>query len=556
MQTADPPPPRHPPQPLPDRYLRLVENLQIGVVVQGAHAQVLFANRAALEMLGLQRSELVGRSALAAGETTVREDGTPLPAEDHPGPLALASGRPVRGVILGVQRRASNDRVWLMMNADPELSPSGEVVGVVCTFVDVTPFRNAQVGLQQSEGRYRQLVETAQDIIYGTDVKGFFTYVNPAASRLMGHPAHELVGTHFTELVRADHRARVAAALVDQFQRRLPASYDEFPVIPRDGRELWIGQNVQLIAKAGRVEGFQAVARDITERKRAELALERERQQLRAIVTHAPVAMAILDRDLRYVAHSRKWARLFAAEGQSLVGRSHQEVSPRLVGRYTDAVQRALEGEVVTNPEDAVELADGTTLFTRWTIHPWLDPQGAVAGVVTVVQNVDLLVRARQAAEEASRHKSEFLANVSHELRTPLGQVISLSGLLEQTGLDEQQRLWVEHVRDAAGELLDRIDGILHFARLEAEPVQLRMEELDPRALAEEVTAAFADAAATRHQELTCEVVEPLPPCVRGDGERMRQALQQLLGNAVKFTPAGRVRLRVSASGPSEEPLL
>src|SRR6185503_1344427 len=116
--------------------------------------------------------------------------------------------------------------------------------------------------------RYRQLVEKAQDVIYGTDLRGYFTYVNPAASRLMGYPAHELVGTHFTELVREDHRERVAALLVRQFQERLPTTYDEFPVTPRDGRELWIGQNVQLIARGERVEGFQAVARDITERKR------------------------------------------------------------------------------------------------------------------------------------------------------------------------------------------------------------------------------------------------------------------------------------------------
>jgi PAS domain S-box-containing protein len=327
-------------------------------------------------------------------------------------------------------------------------------------------------------------------------------------------------------------------------------------VLPRDGHELWIGQNVQLIVKDGRVEGFQAVARDITERKRAQLALERERQQLRDIVTHAPVAMAILDRDLRYVAHSRKWAKLWGVEGQTVVGRSHADVAPRLLGRYAEAVQRALAGQVVTNPEDSVQLADGSTLYTRWTLHPWLDGDGAVAGVVTVVQNVDLLVRARQAAQEASRHKSEFLANISHELRTPLGQIIAVSALLQQTSLDEQQDQWVQHVRDAGGELLDRIDGILHFARLEAEPLDLKLEEFSPRALVESVAATFEGPAAANGLALSCDLSPDLPERVRGDESRLRQALHQLVANAVKFTAAGSVRLRLSAGGASEEPVL
>jgi PAS domain S-box-containing protein len=564
METGDQ---QHPPQhrpPLPaapeegseDRYARLLESLQIGVIVQGKDAQVSFANRAALEMLGLEAEEVVGLSSMAVGELAVHPDGTPFPPEDHPGPRALATGRPVRGVIMGFHHRTLQERVWLLVNADPELNASGEVGRVVCTFVDVTPFKSAEVRLQQSEARYRQLVEKAQDIIYGTDPSGFFTYVNPAASRLMGYPAQELVGRHFTTLVREDHRQRVAARLVQQYQERADTTYDEFPVLPSDGHELWIGQNVQLLSKDGRVEGFQAVARDITERKRAQVALERERQQLRDIVTHAPVAMAILDRDLRYVAHSRKWARLWGVEGQTIVGRSHADVSPRLMGRYAEAIQRALDGQVVTSPEDAVQLADGSMLYTRWTLHPWLDTEGAVAGVVTVVQNVDLLVRARQAAQEASRHKSEFLANVSHELRTPLGQIIAVSALLQQSALDEQQDQWVQHVRDAGGELLDRIDGILHYARLEAEPLELKVEEFDPRALMESVARTFADPAAANGLALSCDLSPDLPESVRGDEARLRQALHQLVGNAVKFTAAGSVQLRLRASGPSEEPVL
>jgi PAS domain S-box-containing protein len=265
--------------------------------------------------------------------------------------------------------------------------------------------------------------------------------------------------------------------------------------------------------------------------------------------------MALLDTQLRYVAHSRKWARLWGLDGRDLVGRAHTELFPALAERYTEAIGRALAGEVVSSPEDVLELADGARAYTRWVMHPWRNTDGTMAGVVMVVQNIDLLVRARRAAEEASRTKSEFLANVSHELRTPLGQVIALSGLLQQANLDEQQRQWLGLMRGAAGELLDRIDGILQFARLEEHPLELRVEPFDPREVAEALVDSFAQAAAAKGLDLRCEVAV-LPPRVAGDAGRLRQLLHQLLGNAVKFTQAGSVLLRAGASGPAEEPTL
>ena len=279
---------------------------------------MLYANRAALELLELSAEEIMGRTSIDGGGLTIHEDGSSFPGTDHPGPRALATGKPVRNVVMGFLRPRTRERVWLLVNADPRPTPEGGR-NVLLTLTDISVQKRLEERLRESESRYRQLVERAQDIIYRTDTEGFFTYVNPMGARVMNYPPEEMVGKHFLELVREDHRTRVESRLIAQYRGRTPATHDLFVAITRDGREVWIEQNVQLLSESDQVLGFQAVARDVTERrKRAEEALELERQQLRQIVSNAPVAMAIVDREGR----SWRTARSGSATSTSARGTS------------------------------------------------------------------------------------------------------------------------------------------------------------------------------------------------------------------------------------------
>jgi PAS domain S-box-containing protein len=301
----------------------------VGVLLQGPRAEILFANRAAIEILGIPEDQILGRSSLDSGNRAIHEDGSPFPGSDHPGPQALATGKPVHDVVAGWARPDRKDRVWLLLNADPLLDKDGHVVQVITTFSDITASRRADERLRESETRYRLLVENAQDIIYRTDLNGFFTYVNPVAPRITGYSAEELQGKHFLELIREDHRTRVEAALRRQFRGRVPATYDEFVALGRDGREIWIGQNVQLMIEGNRVVGFQAVARDITDRKRAEAALSEAsllKSQFLANVSHElrtplngviGMARLLLSTNLDHT--QRDYARIIEESGRDLL---------------------------------------------------------------------------------------------------------------------------------------------------------------------------------------------------------------------------------------------
>jgi two-component system cell cycle sensor histidine kinase/response regulator CckA len=288
--------------------------------------------------------------------------------------------------------------VWIRAVLFPLEDIDGNPERFVFMHEDITERKQAEEALRESEEKYRTLVENASDIVFRTNENGNFTFVNPAVSRITGYTAEELIGKRYTIVMRPDMCDASIKFYGRQFVKRLQNTYAEYPIITKEGHEIWFGQNTQLIVKDGHVSGFQVVARDITERKQAENALRESEDNLKSIFLAAPIGIGIVsnriikrvnDRLCKMLGYSREElidqsARIFYAtdEDFEFVGREkYAQISQWGTGtvetRWIRKDGVMMNVLLSSTPLDMSDLAAGVT-FTALDVTERKQIEGAL----------------------------------------------------------------------------------------------------------------------------------------------------------------------------------
>jgi len=265
------------------RYRHLVRHLAVGVLVQGPKAEILLSNQMALDLLGRTEDELLGKTSLDPDWNVVHEDGSDFPGATHPVPQAIATGRPVHHVVMGVVRPRTGDLVWLMVDAQPQLNPQGEVVDVVCTFVDITDRKKAEAeliaheqALSESVLHTQSILDNVADAVITIDQRGVVQSFNKAATSIFGYTPDEAIGSLVSTLI-PDHGAG------DQgppLQQHLTGALDlvgqprELEGRRKDGSLFPLHLAVSRTAAAGEPT-FIGLIRDISQQRLAEEQIRR-----------------------------------------------------------------------------------------------------------------------------------------------------------------------------------------------------------------------------------------------------------------------------------------
>lgn len=342
----------------------------------------------------------------------------------------------------------------------------------------------AESRLAESEKKYREVVETAGDIIYQTDRRGFFTLVNPVGIKMTGYAAEELIGKSYLDLIPPVHRKTVEMFYGTQFVKGLPITYYEFPLVTKQGETVWLGQNVQLLTEGEAVVGFQAIARDITDRKRAESALVDSEMRYKDLFDHASDGIYTVDLQGNFTSGNEAAARMLGYSREELLTVNFQDLVdpdylPLAEKNFRMKIQNGVE---TTGPyEVLVHSKDGTPLWLEVTSRVVTKdriPFGVHGTARDVTERKRLEERLRQAAKMEAI--GTLAGGLAHDFNNLLQIVLGYADLIV-IGKEKEEKDYqrARLIHDAATRGRDLVNRILTFSRrveTKPRPIDLNYE--------------------------------------------------------------------------------
>ncbi|HEV2132092.1 MAG TPA: PAS domain S-box protein [Longimicrobiaceae bacterium] len=451
----------------------------------------------------------------------------------------------------------------------PLKSAEGHLYGRLWMLRDITARKQAEQALQEREEQFRRLIENSSDYIMIVDSSAAITYVGPSAERLLGYTPEEMIGKRPVDMVHPDDVPQVMATLQDIVTYPGEARLAEFRIRHKDGSWRVFENLGKTLSPHSADEGVVANGRDITERKRAEAELIRQKAYFEGIIDSLDAGVAVFDRTGRFEYVSRT-AVSDAELRRWIIGKTNEDYSrrrgipPEISEQRQRSLDRALAEGKPNEFEQEMRRPDGSTRHMLRRVLPLLDEAGEVERVIgysvditerkqaeeKLRQATEVAEQARQEAERANRAKSEFLSRMSHELRTPMNSILGFAQLLERSELSPKHTKSVQHILKAGRHLLHLINEVLEIARIEAGRQNFSLEPVRIGPVLQEAIGLVRPLAAQWNVELDDEPGADADLFVRADRQRLVQVLLNLLSNAIKYNrPAGRVRLSCVAAG-------
>jgi PAS domain S-box-containing protein len=420
---------------------------------------------------------------------------------------------------------------------------------------------------EEQHARFAVFMENLPNVAFLKDSEGCTIFANRCHQEMFGVKLADVTGKRDDEWLPPEVAAATMAAdrLVIATGSTLQLE-EEIPTIL--GARHWLTFRFPVPTPSGeRLLGGVAV--DITEQKQTEQKLQDLLTLQRAIVDSANVAIISTGPDGLVRNFNATAERLLGYRAEEIIGRATPEIwhDSAELQRIASQIERE-SGEAI-EPGDAVlrwgleaggvvehELThirkDGSTFPGALSITPLRASGAEITGYMRVIQDIterrlveDAQRHAREEAEAANRAKSQFLANMSHEVRTPLNGVLGVTAMLLETDLQPEQRQFAEIVLTSAEGLLSIVNDILDFSKIEAGRTDLEKIDFELPGLLHSVAELQTARANEKCLSIETEIAPDVPPRLHGDPLRLRQVLNNLLGNAIKFSDHGQIRLVV-----------
>ena len=433
----------------------------------------------------------------------------------------------------------------------PYYELDGHFAGYIGTVYDITDQKLAEEALR----RYQVLSENTRDIILFVGADGNILEANVAAQQIYGYSYEELLSMSVYDL-RKTEKNKWINQFCEAYERGI---FVEAIHYSKDGRPI----PIEISSQRGDIGGKKAVVsiiRDISDRKLAEQAIYESETKYKSLFDNLRDSFNLFkirfDRDkrledLEYVQVNRAFEKMYHRNALDLIGRTLSEEYSGVASLFINLIRENYEDGHLT--KDIFIGEHHSEVINKWLDISFYTPTpGYIALIIRDVTNNKMaeneLIRAKELAEAANKTKSEFLANMSHEIRTPINGIVGMIDITTLTDLTHEQRDNLYIAKNCAGSLLKIINDVLDFSKMEAGKLAIDSINFDLKALIEEIVKTYIPHVNEKGLELNYTFSSNVPQFLIGDPNRLRQILNNLIGNAVKFTESGEINVSVKKS--------
>jgi PAS domain S-box-containing protein len=537
------------------RFRGLIENSALGIHISTIGGGRLFYNATMARLLGYGSPEEIydlPRFRMVAPHDRIKSDGYLNAAADFP------DGTSQQYECDYVHKNGSFVSVDVIVS---KIMWDGEEV-IQRTVIDLSERRKAEQARLESEQRYRGIIENSGLGVHICRLSGRRLFINSTLAELLGYGStdeifdlktYSLIAAHNREM--AENYTRAAGAFPDGYSEPYECDY-----VHKDGSIIAFHIIIRKIIWDGE-EAIQRTVIDLSERREAERALLESEERLRAIIDHSPSLIYLKDTESRILLINAAYEQHYGVTQEEALGSEGyewQEQANVEILKKND--QKVIAGGQPVEFEFAHTDLTGKTKIINSIKFPVRDAAvnivgiGGIATDITERKKVEQDLRESQLkAEAANRLKSEFLATMSHEIRTPMHGILGTVSLIQDTDLSPVQRNYADTIKQSGEGLLNIINSILDLSKIEAGGVIL--EEVDFRLapLLDSVAGLMESGAQQKGLAFAIERGPNDCDVLRGDPERIRQVLFNLVGNSIKFTEAGGISIRVSQTSQADD---
>jgi PAS domain S-box-containing protein len=425
----------------------------------------------------------------------------------------------------------------------------GKVSRFIGVNYDLTETFIIQENLSQSLKDNRMMSKVTEETVNSvvmTDTQGNITWVNQGFTRISGYKLDEVKGCKPGSILQGKNTNPQTIRDVSAALKNKKTFNAEILNYHKNGTPYWLRINIQPLHEQNQFVGFMAIQTDITQIKR----FEQEQQAQRELLERTGYMAKLGGWQLNLLTNQIIWSDVVYNIHELPIGsevnleHAINFYAPEARPIVQQAISLAIEKGTPWDIQCPLTTAKGNDIWVRAVGYAEFT-DGVATSLNGAFQDITELKHAEEKALEANSAKGEFLANMSHEIRTPINGILGMNDLLLNSNLNENQRHFAQLVKISSHSLLHLINDILDFSKIEAGKLDIEIQDINLYSLLGDVIEIMAIRSQDKGLELILDISPTLPRWVKIDPDRVKQVLNNLISNAIKFTKKGEVILRV-----------